>query len=131
MNSRTSSAAVALALMMTGSGAHAIGNACKDVEFRVNNNFWDTITVEKFELYSIGEGRYLNENFPNVTVLPGAQNVVVRRGETVEKGEGDTIRDIKVTWTHLTSAGTHRHTTTDFISNGICTDGRLYTATID
>lgn len=72
MNRSVSSAAIALALMMTVSGALAIGNACRNVTFSVNNNFDDIITAEKFELYSIGEGRYLNENFADRVAQPGA-----------------------------------------------------------
>lgn len=42
------------------------------------------------------------------------------------------MRDIKVTWSHFLPGGIfHRHATVDVISNGICQDGRSYTATID
>lgn len=133
MNSKISSTAVALALMMTVSSAQAFGNACRRVDFYVNNNFPDEITVEKFELYSDSEGRYLNEDFPNISVPQGAQDFLVRAGETVEYGENDFISRIRVTWTHIsnTNGAFHRHTTTDYDAGGTCVADRSYTATID
>lgn len=133
MNSRTSSTAVALALMMTVSGAHAFGNNCRRVDFYVNNNFADEITVEKFELYSASEGRYLNENFANISVPQGAQNFRVRTDENVEYAENDDITNIKVTWTHINNAtgAFHRHATIDYSAGGICVADRSYSATID
>lgn len=139
VKSRISTAAVALALMMAVSGAHAFGNACKRVNFSVDNNFGDEIIVEKFELYSVGQGRYLNEDFPDVTVRAGAQDFAVRRGETVEYGEGDRIRDIKVTFRHFVDNDEdgpgewhYNHTWTDSdISDPICVADRWYKATIN
>ena len=84
-------AAVAVALVMSASGVEAFGNACRRVDFRVNNNVDDEITVEKFELYSDSEGRYLNENFADISVRQGAENFVVRLGETVEHADNDSL----------------------------------------
>ena len=134
MNRRISSAAVALALLVTVSGAHAFGNNCRRVDFSVDNNFGDEITVEKFELYSASEGRYLNEDFANVVVFEGAQNFRVRTDENVESAENDDITSIKVTFTHWTNANPtvfHKHTRTDYSAGGICVAGKLYNATID
>ena len=127
------SAAVALALIMSVSDAQALGNACRRVDFRVNNNFPDEITVEKFELYSSSEGRYLNENFQNVSVGQGVQNFLVRHDETVENAENDFIAYIKVTWTHINNStgAFHRHTTVDYAAEGICRADTSYTATVD
>ena len=133
MNRKISSAAVALALVMTVSGAHAFGNNCRRVNFSVDNNFPDEITVEKFELYSSSEGRYLNEDFANISVAQGAQNKVVRTDENVEYAENDNITDIRVTWTHIsnTTGAFHRHVTTDYSAGGICVADRWYKAIID
>ena len=127
------SAAVAIALVTSASGVQAFGNACRRVDFRVNNDVADEITVEKFELYSASEGRYLNENFADISVPEGAQNFVVRLGETVENGESDFISRIRVTWTHINniSGDFHRHTTVDYDAGGTCIADRSYTATID
>ena len=135
MNKRIFSAAfVSLALMMTGSDSHAFGNACRRVNFKVNNNFGDEITVEKFELYSASEGRYLNENFPDAVVFEGAQNFLVRRDETVEYAENDNITSIRVTftyWTNTIPSQFRRTTRTDYSAGGVCVADRSYTATIN
>ena len=127
------SAAVALALMMPVSSVHAWGNACRRVDFRVDNEFPDEITVEKFELYSASEGRYLNENFQDIVVPQGARNFLVRQNETVEYAENDVINRIKVTWTHWsnTTGEFHRHTSIDYDAGGTCVADRTYTATVD
>ena len=102
MNAKVSSAAgVFLALMMTGGGAHAFGNACKNVNFSVNNGFTvnnspHTLTVERLQLYSASEGRWLTESIPNVLVPAGVQDFPIRRGETVEYAENDRITQISV-----------------------------------
>ena len=126
-------AALALALMASASGVQAFGNACRRVDFRVNNDFADEITVEKFELYSASEGRYLNENFPDISVPQGATNLLVRADETVEYGENDFISHIRVTWSHIsnTTGDFHRHTTVDYAAEGTCIADRSYTATVD
>ena len=127
------SATVALALMMPVSSVQAWGSACRRVDFRVNNEFPDEITVEKFELYSASEGRYLSENFQDIAVPQGARNFLVRQSETVEHAESDLIDRIKVTWTHIsnTTGDFHRHTSTDYEAGGICLADRTYTATVD
>ena len=127
------SAAVGIALLMSAGDVQAFGNACRRVDFRVNNDVNDEITVEKFELYSASEGRYLNENFADISVPQGAQNFVVRLGETVEYAEDDFISRIRVTWTHIsnTTGDFHRHTTVDYDAQGTCIADRSYTATID
>ena len=126
-------AAVAVALVMSASGVEAFGNACRRVDFRVNNDVNDEITVEKFELYSDSEGRYLNENFADISVPQGAENFVVRLDETVEYAENDFISRIRVTWTHInnTNGDFHRHTTVDYDAGGTCVADRSYTATVD
>ena len=125
--------AVAAALVMSASGAEAFGNACRRIDFRVTNDFADEITVEKFELYSASEGRYLNENFADTSVPQGAQNFVVRLNETVEYAENDFISQIRVTWTHIsnTTGDFHRHTTVDYDAGGTCVADRSYTAVVD
>ena len=125
--------AVAVALLISTSGVEAFGNACRRIDFRVTNDFADEITVEKFELYSASEGRYLNENFPDISVPQGAQNFLVRLDETVEYGENDFISQIRVTWTHINNdtGDFHRHSTVDYNAGGTCVADRSYTATID
>ena len=125
--------AVAVALLMSASGVEAFGNACRRIDFRVTNDFADEITVEKFELYSASEGRYLNENFADISVPEGAQNFVVRLNETVEYAENDFISQIRVTWTHIsnTAGDFHRHTTVDYEAGGTCVADRSYTAVVD
>jgi hypothetical protein len=92
MNAKVSSAAaVFLALMMTGGGAHAVGNACRNVNFSVNNGFTvnnrpHALTVERLQLFSASEGRWLTESIPDVVVPAGAQDFAIRRGEHVEYG---------------------------------------------
>ena len=149
MNRKISSAAVALALVMTISGAHAFGNACKRVNFSVDNNFtfYDPatksnrtvpITVERFELWSQSEGRWLNENFADVVVPAGAKDYAVRRGETVEYAENDKITQIRVSFkyfadTSLNAPATwHEATRTDTsIADQVCVADRWYKATIN
>jgi hypothetical protein len=99
MNASKYVAAVAmLGLVAIGGNAHAFGNACRNVTFTVNNNFTQPITVERFELWSASEGRWLNENFADAVVPAGAQGFVVREGETVEYAENDSITQIRVSF---------------------------------
>jgi hypothetical protein len=125
--------AVVLASVMPSGDAQAFGSACRRVDFRVNNNFGDEITVEKFELHSADEGRYLSENFSDRVVGEGVQNYLVRENETVEHGEGDLINYIKITFTHWNddTGAFHRHTTVDYDAGGTCRADITFTATVD
>lgn len=139
MNNRISSAAFALALMTTGTGAHAFGNACRNVDFSVDNDFRlggqpREIRVERFELFSQSEGRFLNEGFANTDVPAGAQGFVVRRGETVEHAENDRITQIRVSFSYVDPRNGRRvnETFTDRdIANPICVAGKRYQADIN
>jgi hypothetical protein len=139
MNASKIAAAVAfLGLATAGGGAHAIGNACRDVTFTVNNNFTQPITVERFELFSASEGRWLNENFADVVVPAGAQGFVVRAGETVEYAENDRIEQIRVSFRRFVDndpdgpggwvAGTRIDSS---IANPVCVANKRYNATVN
>ena len=150
MDGKTFGAAfVLLALGLTGTGAHAFGNACKRVNFSVDNNFTyfdqaqnktvaTPITVERFELWSESEGRWLNENFPDVVVPAGAKDFAVRRGETVEYAENDRITQIRVSFRFFGDTSDnappdwHDRTRTDTsIVSPVCVADRWYKATIN
>lgn len=134
-------ALVAAMLMLTASGAHAFGNACKNVNFSVDNNLSRAVTVTKFELWSESEGRWLNEDFKNVPVPMGAKDFVVRKGETVEYAENDRITKIKVHYKYQVPGplgeipprvDTVTGTSTDTkIDDPICVADRWYKATIN
>lgn len=138
MNRKICSAAfVSLALIMTGSDAHALGNACRRVNFSVDNNHGGEIIVEKFELYSVSQGRWMNEDFTDSFVPTGAQDFPVQRGETMESSQNDIINQIRVSFRHFADndpdeAGEwHDHTRIDHdISDPICVSDRWYKATI-
>ena len=85
-----------ITLMLIASSAHAFGNACKNVNFSVDNNNDYGVTVTRFELWSQSEGRWLGDDFKNVGVPGGAKDFVVRRGENVEHAENDRITQIRV-----------------------------------
>ncbi len=125
--------AMALAVMLPVSGVHAFGNACRRVDLYVTNDFADEITVENMEFYSREEGRYVSDNFRDVSVPQGAQSFLVRENETLEHLEGDEVTQIKVTWTHINNVtgAFHRHTTIDYGGGGYCFADRTYTATVD
>jgi hypothetical protein len=139
MNASKLVAAVAfLGLTTAGSGAHAIGNACRNVTFTVNNNFTQSITVERFELFSASEGRWLNENFADVVVPAGAQGFVVRTGETVENAENDRVDQIRVSFRRFVDtdpdgpggwiAGARIDSS---ITNPVCVANKRYNATVN
>jgi hypothetical protein len=139
MNVKTSKVVFSfLKLMMIGSVAHAFGNACKRVNFSVDNNYGKEITVTRFELFSESEGRFLNEDFRNVVVPVGAKDFAVRRGETIEHAENDKITEIIVHFDefvdtdpdgpgHWVSRTRHDKSVTD----PICRADRWYKATIE
>lgn len=126
-----SAAFVSLALMMNGSGAHAFGNACRRVNFSVDNNVGQPITVKKFELYSASEGRWLNEDFKNVTVPKAAKDYVVRKGETVEYGENDNITSIRVAFEYVNDKGNTLKRTSQYDHPfGTCVADRWFKAVV-
>ena len=106
--------------------------------FTVNNNFPQSITVERFELFSASEGRWLNENFADVVVPAGAQGFVVRTGETVENAENDRVTQIRVSYRRFVDvdpdgpggwiSGTRTDTS---ITSPICVANKRYNATVN
>jgi hypothetical protein len=143
MNGTKLGAAVAfLALMTIGSGAHAFGNACKNVNFSVDNEFEvngqpHSLTVERFELFSASEGRWLNENFADVFVPANARDRAVRWGETVEYAENDRITQIRVHFRYVFDNDPdgpgetfHASFTDTSITDPVCVAGRWYNPTI-
>lgn len=128
--------AVFLALMIAGNNAYALlgSDACKDVTFQVNNNFGTDINVLRFELWSVEEGRWLNEDFANTVVPRGRQGFVVRRGENVEYGEGDRVTRIRVSFQSREADGDWSDTMTrtdSDIAYPVCVAGKTYSATIN
>jgi len=129
-----------IALTLIAGNVYAFGNACKNVNFSVNNNYDRAVTVTKFELWSESEGRWLNDDFKNVVAPMGAQDFTVRKGETVEHAENDRITKIKVYYEYTVPGPlgeipprmeTVKHTSTDTtISDPICVAGKWYNATI-
>jgi len=91
-------AVTSIILLTTFEQAYAIlgSDACRNVTFTVNNHNTRPIEVLRFELHSVDEGRWLNENFRNVRVPANTNNFVVRFNETVEYAEGDDIDEIRV-----------------------------------
>jgi hypothetical protein len=97
MNPKTSIAAAAfLALVLVGSSAHAFGNACKNVNFSVDNHFDAEIEVQQFDFWSRTEGRWLTENFANTKVGPNKQDAIVQENEDIQYAERDDLTEIKV-----------------------------------
>ena len=132
--------ALTLTLLTVANSVHALlgSDACRNVTFSVDNNFRQNIVVERFELFSASEGRWLNENFRDMQVAAGAQNVVVRAGESVEYGEGDRINRIRVhfrRWDRNARNGRGGFvddTRIDSdIAHPICVAGKRYRATIE
>lgn len=134
--SRKALGAAFVALMIGGSNAYALfgDDACRDVTFRVNNNFGAEIRVLRFELFSESEGRWLNEDFANVVVPGGRQGFVVREGENVEYGENDRITQIRVSFQRREADGDWSDTLTRIdndIARPVCVAGKSYTADIN
>ena len=132
--------ALPLALLITAGSAHALfgSDACRDVIFSVDNNFGRPIVVERFELFSASEGRWLNENFRDMDVPAGEQNFVVRNGEAVEYGENDRITEILVHfrwWDNRARNGrggwVDERRVDREIARPICVAGKRYRATIE
>ena len=127
-------------LLLSIGNAYGFGNACKNVNFSVDNEFSRGVTVTSFELWSESEGHWLNENFQNVSVPFGARDFIVRRGENVEHGENDRITKIRVHFEIQFSGPlgeipvrieTASYTSTDTrINDPVCVAGRWYKATI-
>lgn len=131
-----------ITLMLIASSAHAFGNACKNVNFSVDNNNDYGVAVTRFEFWSESEGRWLGDDFKNIVVPGGAKDFAVRRGENIEHAENDRITQIRVHYEYeyvtRESAGeippkvyTAKLTSTDTtIINPVCVAGRWYKATI-
>lgn len=150
MNRKIASTALMfLALALNGGAAHAFGNACRNVSFTVDNNFTANadddaaieqvaITVERVELWSQSEGRWLNEGIPDVTVPAGRQEFLIRAGETVEYAENDSITQMRVHFNYLVDGNSdaaprrvHTSRTDSNIAVPKCTAGKTYHATIN
>lgn len=129
------------ALTLVAGTAHAFGNACKNVNFSVDNNYDKGVTVTKVELWSESEGRWLSDDFKNVPVPKGAKDFVVRKGENVEHAENDRITKIRYHYQYEQwgpmgeipiRKDTIKHTSTDTsITDPICVAGRWYKGTIN
>jgi hypothetical protein len=125
-------AAVAVIALATASNAHAFGNACKNVTFKVTNNFAVGVTVTRVDLWSQSEGRWLQDDFKNSFVKAGGKEVVVREGEDVEHGENDLIGMMKVFYNWTDERGTEQHSydVTQFIPLKVCHAYTVFTATL-
>ena len=129
-------------LMLIASNAHAFGNACKNVNLSVDNENDYGVLVTRFEFWSASEGRWLGDDFRNITVPGGAKDFVVRRGENLEKMENDRVSQIRVhyeydyvsregSWEIPPKVETAKLTSTDTtITDPVCVAGRWYKATI-
>ncbi len=143
MWTKESSIAVAsLTLMLGASQAYAFGNACKNVNFSVDNNFTQGVssggvTVTSVELWSQSEGRWLWNDFKNVFVPAGAKDFVVKNGEDVQYAENDRITAIKYYYKYEVDAGggktktVHASSTDSSIADPVCVAGRWYKGTIN
>lgn len=120
-------------MMIYTTDAQAIlgSDACRNVNFRVTNNFNFEITVDRFDLFSASEGRLLRENFRPVAVPANTRSVMVRAGEDVEYGENDRITMIVVHYWRMVDGRRVNRTWTDrTIANPICTADRTFVATV-
>jgi hypothetical protein len=139
MCTKKSSLAVAsLALALTASQAYAFGNACKNVNFSVDNNFTaaDGVTVTGVDLWSQSEGRWLYNDFKNVYVPFGKRDFVVRKGENVEYAENDRITAIRYYYKYEQliegkSKTVHATSTDTSIVDQVCVADRWYKGTIN
>ena len=84
----------AVALAAAAPDAHAFGDACKNVNLSVENDYG--VVVTNFEFWSQSEGRWLNEQFSNISVPGGAKDFVVARNQNIEHAENDKITQIRV-----------------------------------
>ena len=121
----TGLAGVILALSI--GNAYAFGNACKNVNFSIDNGYQSYIEVASFELWSESEGRWLKEDFRNIFVPP--KDFVVRRGEDIEYGENDRITQIRVKF-RVVPLDAYSYATDTNINDPVCAAGRWYKATI-
>ena len=122
-----------LASLALPSDGHALlgSDACRRVTFTVNNELNGPIEVRRFELFSVDEGRWLNENFRDVLVPAGARAFVVRRGETVEYAEGDSISRIRVHYRRWEDDGwVNREAVDRDIARQECVADKTYNATV-
>ncbi|MCM1981431.1 hypothetical protein [Lyngbya confervoides] len=138
--SLVSFAALFSPILLPNSPAQALlgSDACKNVTFRVDNNYGLPITVERFELWSVQEGRWLNENFQDVVVPAGAQAFTVRTGESVEYGEDDDITQIRVHFRVFEDVSNDapaqwydRSRIDSDIANPTCVANKIYRATVN
>jgi hypothetical protein len=129
----TGLAGVILALSI--GNAYAFGNACKNVNFSVDNENDYPVTVTRFELYSASEGRWLSDDFKNIVIPGGAKDFAVRRGENVEHAENDRITEIRVHYRYeytddsdnaLVLSRTAAPTSTSATVDPICVADRWY-----
>ncbi|MBE9030160.1 hypothetical protein IQ266_10505 [filamentous cyanobacterium LEGE 11480] len=117
--------------------AAALGNACKNVTIKVDNNITSNgspiaVTVKKVKFWSIEEGDWLTEDFTNKTVPAGRQNYTVASGQKVENAEGDRITKIKVYFKAKPHTKWINFTVTDSsVANQTCVAGKTYTATMN
>jgi hypothetical protein len=129
--------------MLSANTANAFGDACKSVNFSVDNENDYGVVVTRFELWSASEGRWLSNDFKNTSVPGGAKDFVVRRGENIEHGENDKIIKIRVDYQYdyVTREGAYEippkiytaklSSTDTTITDPVCVAGRWYKATID
>jgi hypothetical protein len=139
--SKTASILAVASLALAANAAHAFGNACKNVNFSVDNNYDRPVTVTKVELWSQSEGRWLSDDFKNVLVPKGARDFVVRKGENVEHAENDRITKIRYhyqyeEWGPMGEIPMRKDTikytsTDDSIADPVCGAGRWYKGTIN
>jgi hypothetical protein len=132
----------AVALAAAAPDAHAFGDACKSVNLSVDNENDYGVVVTNFEFWSQSEGRWLNEQFSNISVPGGAKDFVVARNQNIEHAENDKITQIRVhyeyQWVSRESANeippkidTAKLISTDTtITDPVCLAGRWYKATI-
>lgn len=120
-------------LIVFSDGAYALlgSDACRRVRFTVNNENVSEIIVQRFELFSVDEGRWLNEDFRNVRVPAGERGFLVQDSETVEYAEGDDISQIRVHF-RIQRDGRWRNAVwvDPDIANRKCVAERTYNATV-
>lgn len=122
-----------ISLLSGSNSVHALlgSDACRRVTFTVDNQLNRQIEVRRFELHSVDEGRWLNENFRDILVPAGANDFVVQVDETVEYAEGDLIDQIRVHYRFLENG---RWENRESIDNDIrqqkCVADKVYNATV-
>lgn len=133
--------AASFPLMLTSAGVYAFGNSCKNVNFSVDNNYDKQVTVNRIELWSESEGRWLKDDIKNIEVPVGKKDFVIRKGENVEHAENDRITKMKIHYFYKVKEGNGlpadtftakvKHTSTSPISDPVCVANRWYKGTIN